>query len=694
MRYVVLLAPGIALVACQGTPTLSACTDFDCSGHGKCVLVSTEKGARPSCVCDQGYAPSASGWLCLPRTDGSLCAGVSCSGHGVCASVQGKARCVCEAGFATGADGKSCVAPCTGVTCSGHGLCAVDSGGRARCGCDQGYRASSDGLACEAAPLPAATVVTWVATSASEPDSGSYGRVSLDTSEQGSGRLVETESVSMWVVGGKRRTVYTLDPSGSEVASLSFDAAAAEGKVSRRRAGQATYHKDKVELAYQRGGKLAKVSLPIAGAAPLPMHGGYQHPGWTLGCFSPVFYALALRRYDAVKKGTQLIDALVPEAGLLTRVKVAAAPSWTDAKPVLDFPDLQLQVAYQNALPLTIALLGEDAVWTQKPTTPSDLNLEELAPGTPYTPAAPPAGAIESTVALSSADGTALAGTLAMPAVASASAPAVLFVSDAQAADRDTPFAKLPAAPLARHLALHLAAAGFASLRYDPRGRGKSGGELAKLTLAAELEDAAAALAKLAASPGVDPARIFVASLGTGSLAAVGLLGKSAPKPRGYLAIAPAVKGLDQVIVYAETAHMKAAGLPSYYINQHVKKPLEDELKALAAGAYGGGEWRGLPAALWKEILAFDGSAALGAFAGPVLALRGAEDLEVPPEQLQAAQDAATKAGKKNLAAQTLTGLSYLLSEGKMADLWESALLPFELAPAALSAITTWLSQS
>ncbi len=686
MRYLLPLSLALLLAGCEGAPELSPCADFDCSGHGRCVVLA---GARPACECDAGFKPSASGWLCLPATDSSLCAGISCSGHGTCSSVQGKARCACEAGYVTGSDGLSCSNPCAGVTCSGHGLCAPDAAGKARCGCDPGYVPSSDGTGCDVKPATPSSLVTWVLTMM---DNASYtlGRMSLDLSEQGSGRLVETQSIDFFVLGRKARQVFSFDSSGIELASLSFDLEEIEGKVRRRRYGQATFTTGSVALSYVRAGKEASLTL---GAAPLPMLGGYDHPGWAIGCFSPVFYSLLLERYDLAKGGTQTLQALVPEAGMLTQVRVQATAASTAQKPILSLPDYAIEVSYQGNLPLAIKLVNEGAVWSRVTTTPADLNLEDRAAAKPYAPAALPTALTETTVAFSSADGTALEGTLVKPQSATPSlAPAVLFVADMRGADRDLPYLQLTGAPLHRHLAAHLAAAGIASLRYDPRGRGKSAGSATTVTLSQLRADASAALAKLAGLSGIDPARLYLASLGPGSLVAIPLLGGT-PPVRGYVALAPVVKDVGTAVVYSATAHIKAAGVHPYYVNQQ-KKPIEDALKQIADGTFTGSEWNGLPVATWKEALAFDGSAALGATPKPVLALFGAEDLEVPPEQLQAAKDAAAKTGKQNLTAQSLAGTSYLLSEGSKADLWETALLPFEVAPAAKTALLDWLKQN
>jgi alpha-beta hydrolase superfamily lysophospholipase len=236
-----------------------------------------------------------------------------------------------------------------------------------------------------------------------------------------------------------------------------------------------------------------------------------------------------------------------------------------------------------------------------------------------------------------------------------------------------------------------LAAAGFASLRYDPRGRGQSGGVRENLSLAALRADAVAAWNKLATIPEVDTSRLYIISLGAGSFVASTLVEAPSPTVRGYVALAPAIKDLEAVLIYSTTSHLKAAGLSNNYIN-HQKKPLQDTIAAIKGGSHTEPTWRGLPVGLWQELLSEDLTATLSALAGPILVLQGSEDLEIPLEQRQAAELLGTT--KANLTVMELMGLGYTLAQASKADLWESALLPFEVAPGAILAITGWLKQN
>ena len=101
-----------------------------------------------------------------------------------------------------------------------------------------------------------------------------------------------------------------------------------------------------------------------------------------------------------------------------------------------------------------------------------------------------------------------------------------------------------------------------------------------------------------------------------------------------------------------------------------------------------------LPITLWKDWLAFDGSAAIKAYSGPVLVLLGDEDIETADDQLKAAEAAAKAANKTNLATKTLKGLGFTFATATESSLWEEAMLPLEVSTAALNALTAWLNAS
>jgi pimeloyl-ACP methyl ester carboxylesterase len=697
------LGPLLVLAAaCSQPPGFDPCLEIDCSGHGRCTLVSSAGAERTAtCLCDSGYLPSASGWLCLAEQDTSLCAGISCSGHGRCASVAGTARCVCDEDFELGESGLTCEDPCAGVNCGLGGSCSR-AGGVASCSCPTGTRPTLDQLRCEAGPGPYAV---YAFTLDANPG-WVLGRATLDFSGAADKRLIETTRVSFgfdYYGRGYHRTsrqVWTLDAAGDVPVTATIDDLLTQGKIQRRRRidyalsdSQSGAHAFQATL--QRGDKTVTVSGEATQNPPLPMLGAFEYPGWTLGCFSPAFYMLLLRQVDAEQSGEQQIAVFHPSTGVVSsvRVEVDVAASKPEAL-VLDLKDEQVRVTYQDDLPATIRFASNEWTWTLEPDgAPIDSNLTP-APTATAAPAPTLPTVEEAPRSLTGAANTLLAATFARPtgSPAPASLPAILLVSGPFAADRDHPDQTLPRSPLYQHLAAHLAAAGYATLRYDPRGRGQSQGDAATATTSQHVADAQAALAALASEGAVDPTRVYVLASGWNTPTALPLLGGTTPVA-GYLGLAPIAGTIEDALVYARTEHLAASGF-SKTLLKNQRDGVRKTLGEIAAGSYAQPNYGGISKALIAELLPFDGLPTLTAFAGPALLLRGDQDLECDPAQLTLASDAATAAAKTNLTTKTLSGLTYHGSAGSRGDLWESSVLPLEVSPTLLTELSGWLASN
>jgi dienelactone hydrolase len=92
-------------------------------------------------------------------------------------------------------------------------------------------------------------------------------------------------------------------------------------------------------------------------------------------------------------------------------------------------------------------------------------------------------------------------------------------------------------------LALALVQRGYAVLRYDMRGIGKSGGSSASETWDQALADAAAAFGFLADDANVDPKRIYLLGYGNGADLALATRGTGDARVAGIVALAPTVLG-------------------------------------------------------------------------------------------------------------------------------------------------------
>jgi uncharacterized protein len=139
------------------------------------------------------------------------------------------------------------------------------------------------------------------------------------------------------------------------------------------------------------------------------------------------------------------------------------------------------------------------------------------------------------------ADGVELAGTLELPD-ADRPAPAALLLVGSGEVDRDSDHPKL-ALGVTRELAAALAQAGIASLRYDKRGVGASGGDFLTTTFDDARQDAVDALAALRGHPAVDPARVLVIGHSEGAVHATSLAAADASLAGLGILAGPAVTG-------------------------------------------------------------------------------------------------------------------------------------------------------
>lgn len=156
------------------------------------------------------------------------------------------------------------------------------------------------------------------------------------------------------------------------------------------------------------------------------------------------------------------------------------------------------------------------------------------APAASATPA--PAGVA---VSFAGADGTKLAGEIAVPAGVSRAAPAIVFVPPGPNASRN--FGGDGPDPMFPGLAASFVKRGYAVLRYDTRGVGKSGGSSAAQTWDQARADAVAAVGAARAAAGIDPNRVFLLGYGNGADLALAAALQPGVRPAGVVALAPTV---------------------------------------------------------------------------------------------------------------------------------------------------------
>ena len=254
--------------------------------------------------------------------------------------------------------------------------------------------------------------------------------------------------------------------------------------------------------------------------------------------------------------------------------------------------------------------------------------------------AAAPVGWIEREVSFDSGE-LRFEGTLTLPVADGAPMPAALLLVGSGPVDRNENWGLLRV-DATRQLAHALAVGGVASLRYDKRGVGASGGgDWRRAGFFDAVDDAAAARSFLAARPEADPARIAAVGHSEGAFTAAALIGRGEPLAALVLLAGSAVPGTE---VGRLQAHRIIPTLPRP-IPTLVRMMRIDLDKRVASSQARVNATTGDVArvglrrtnARWqREFLAYDPAVDLARCRVPVLAVTGEKDLQIDPDQLDA----------------------------------------------------------
>lgn len=268
----------------------------------------------------------------------------------------------------------------------------------------------------------------------------------------------------------------------------------------------------------------------------------------------------------------------------------------------------------------------------------------------------------------------------------------------------------LPAPGTMRRIAHHLAASGLASLRWDRRGFGGSGGDAEKADYDTDLEDAIACVRWLQARPEIDGNRVGVAGHSAGALtacrvcrdvpevAAAGLLGALASPIEDMLRW-----NLGRVARHWDsfTADQQA-WLEANVAAQLVRgEGMERYLEAAVAGEEtvrleGRGIEIEMRTARSRQDLATSYPGEFRHVRCPALVLHGGDDLNVPVADALTTYRALCDAGNDEVELHVLPGIEHYfnpVSPDPTLRIWERVSLKALLrpmAPQALAVLTTW----
>lgn len=233
--------------------------------------------------------------------------------------------------------------------------------------------------------------------------------------------------------------------------------------------------------------------------------------------------------------------------------------------------------------------------------------------------------------------GATLSGTLTLP-VGDGPFPAALLVPGSGPIDRDSNH-KRQRLEVTRSLAVALAGAGVASLRYDKRGVGASEGDFLRAGFLENADDVEAALGTLASSPGIDADRVVVVGHSEGALLAT-IVASRSELPAGVILLSPSATPGEELLRWQ--ARQLAPSLPapvrlllrvlpgdleSRVARNHERIKATTEDVARIGGARLNARWH-------REFMAYDPRPDLARLTVPVLAVTGGKDLQTDPADL------------------------------------------------------------
>jgi hypothetical protein len=233
--------------------------------------------------------------------------------------------------------------------------------------------------------------------------------------------------------------------------------------------------------------------------------------------------------------------------------------------------------------------------------------------------------------------GAELAGTLSHPD-SGGPFPALLLLPGSGQTDRNDNVKQFPINALAE-VAADLLAHGFASLRYDKRGVGQSGGDYWATGFNDRYEDARAALQFLTEQSSIQPKKVFVLGHSEGALLATRLAGGGADIAGIILLAGPAQSG-EAVLKWQGREITKGLKGPSGWLIRtfHIDVTKSQQKKLDRIKATKKDWYRQLFVkvnAKWlREFMAYDPAADFSRLKVPVLAITGSKDIQVDPADL------------------------------------------------------------
>lgn len=285
--------------------------------------------------------------------------------------------------------------------------------------------------------------------------------------------------------------------------------------------------------------------------------------------------------------------------------------------------------------------------------------------------------------------------------------PAVVLITGSGPQDRDE--------SLMGHrpflvLADYLTRRGIEVLRADDRGVGKSSGNFSKATTADFATDAEAGLAYLKTRPEVNPHKLGLIGHSEGGVIAAMVAARNPDVAFIVMMAGPGVQG-DELLPAQAAAIQEANGKSReeaekianeereiLHLAEHEKDDavLEKKIREISGSKIPDAQLKAqihqLRSPWFQYFLKYDPATALRKVTCPVLAIDGAKDRQVLPQQnLPAIRKALEAAGNTHFEVEELPGLNHLFQTAKTGSPSEYAEIEETIYPVALERISNWI---
>ena len=334
----------------------------------------------------------------------------------------------------------------------------------------------------------------------------------------------------------------------------------------------------------------------------------------------------------------------------------------------------------------------------------------------------------ESAIAFDSDPGVAIAGTLCLPEGPSPRRPTGGIVllggtfgdtRDGDMAPERSPYAgSVPSSGLLRRIAHALAASGVATLRFDKRGCGSSGGDARAADSESDLRDSFAAVGTLRARPEIDPRRVGVFGHSAGASHACAIA-RAEPEIAGVGLLGMLFSSLEDLVRWnwGRVAHVwpQLTAQQRQWLRDNRKREVVGAFRTeeFIAAARAGEDRVALSAegvSVELDLVRFrqgmdrlHGSPRVEQYRGvqcPALVLHGGDDLNVRVEDALESYRALRMMGNDRVTLMVLPGLDHNfqpVATDALQRAWER--ITFEsqghpVSPVALEAMATWVSRT